>query len=91
MEALNSRASINLTKIMIVHIIKTCDMKDQNHGLGYVFFIPKVFDYFLLNPYSWTYSTKKHKFSLTPLKKYECVKNKEGEDPTTYRSCLITN
>lgn len=46
MEALDGYTTINLPSIMIEHMQKVAEFKDDNHGMPYGFFLTKVFEFF---------------------------------------------
>ncbi|KAH0636247.1 hypothetical protein KY290_036673 [Solanum tuberosum] len=60
MELLISKVQINLPKLVLNHIHRICVHDDKDHGLGYGFWLGKIFEYFRVSVIEWQEQTTKN-------------------------------
>ncbi|XP_059306301.1 uncharacterized protein LOC132057704 [Lycium ferocissimum] len=82
-EALSNFQRINLTAIMIEHIIKVVNAPEGKHGLPYGFGLTKVFEHFKVRTDKDTKGSNKHMFSIETLEECDCIHRKGGVGSTS--------
>ncbi|KAH0767524.1 hypothetical protein KY285_003395 [Solanum tuberosum] len=78
MESLCTFESLNLPALMLEHMYKIVIEHKGKHGMGYGYFLTKVFKHLNIPVGLGTVGTSKQSFSLNTLVECECVEGKAG-------------
>ncbi|KAH0714995.1 hypothetical protein KY284_007900 [Solanum tuberosum] len=87
MEGLSKFEPLNLPTLMLEHMHKTIVEHKGQHGMGYGYFLTKVFKHLNIPVGAGTVGTVKQSFSLNTLVECECIKGKAG--PLSKMSQLV--
>ncbi|KAK4721732.1 hypothetical protein R3W88_011965 [Solanum pinnatisectum] len=78
MEALSRFEPIDLPALMMEHLYKTVIDHKRKHGMGYGYFLTKVFHYLNIPVGTGKIGTAKQAFTLTTMVECECIEGKTG-------------
>lgn len=76
MESLSKFEAINLLAIMLEHMHKTVSMKDGKHGMGYGYFLTKVFNHLEIPLGAGVRGTVKRTNFMNTLVECECLEGR---------------
>ncbi|KAK4736944.1 hypothetical protein R3W88_000641 [Solanum pinnatisectum] len=86
-EAICKFEPLNIPALMLEHMHKTVVEHKGKHGMGYSYFLTKVFQHLNIPMGKGTVGTVKQSFSLSTLVECECIKGKAG--PLSKMSQLV--
>ncbi|WMV09722.1 hypothetical protein MTR67_003107 [Solanum verrucosum] len=79
MESLCKFDPLNLPAFMLEHMHKTVIERKGKHGMGFGYFLTKVFDHQKVSVGPGTVGTVKQSISLSTLVEYECIEGQTGQ------------